>query len=49
MDKVGADNLITDCESNDLLPAFKSDEYSQARRRDLIETIKQIYYSAKNY
>lgn len=43
VNKVGADNLINDYEANGILPVFKTDDYSQARRQDLIETIRQIY------
>lgn len=41
--KVGAENLIMDYEANGIIPLFKSDVYSQSRRKDLIDTIKQIY------
>lgn len=43
VNKVGAENLIIDYESKGILPTFKSDAYSQSRRKDLIDTIKQIY------
>ena len=43
VNKVGAENLIIDYETNGILPSFKTDEYSQSRRKDLIDTIKQIY------
>lgn len=38
-----AEKMIEDYENEGVLPHFKSDPYSQMRKKDLLDTIKQIY------
>lgn len=42
--KVAAVKLVNVYEREGILPHFKQDIYNQSRKKDLIETIKQIYY-----
>ena len=42
--KIAANKLITKFEQNGVIPIFKNNRYDAERRKDLIETIKNIYY-----
>lgn len=41
--EIAATKLIEDYEANGVLPHFKASEYDQIRKKDLTDTIKQIY------
>lgn len=42
--KIAANKLITKFEQSGVIPVFKKNRYDIERRKDLIETIKNIYY-----
>ena len=42
--KIAANKLISKFEQSGVIPAFKKNRYDIERRKDLIETIKNIYY-----
>ena len=42
--KIAANKLIAKFEQNGVIPIFKNNRYDTERKKDLIETIKNIYY-----
>lgn len=42
--KIAANKLISKYEQSGVLPIFKNNHYDRERKKDLIETIKNIYY-----